>query len=118
MVVTLGGIDLPMHLVMDGIETAPPIASSQARTLSGASVLRSLPLIGGRTLSLTSDGVLTLAQVSQIQALAQAGQKVTLSHHRGQFAVIVIGIAATARLAYANPDAATPYDATITMIEV
>jgi len=87
---TLGGVTLSDHLVLDGLETAPLVSHSQRRTLTGESVVQAAPMVGGRALSLLADGHLTLDQIQAVRALA--GQVVTLTHGRGTFTVLVIGM--------------------------
>ena len=117
--VTLDGLPLSSHLVIDGLETAPPIAYQQTRVLGGASAVRAVGLAGGRALTLRADlGFITLNQIEAIRAMAAACQPVRLVHHRGEFDVLVTGIEATPALDYANPDPTTLYSASITTIEV
>ena len=113
---TLGGVTLSDHLVLDGLETAPLIAHSQRRTLTGESVVQSAPMSGGRALSLRSENHLTLEQINQVRALA--GQAVTMVHDRGTFTVLVVGIDVEAAFDHADPKTDDWYSGTINMIEV
>jgi len=120
MPITLGPLTLSDDLVLSGIETADDVVVSQRRTLGGVSRLQVDPLSGGRTLTLSSDRHLTLAQVQAIKALASLGQPVTLAHHRGTYAVIITATAVEPDDAstHSNPTATEWYSGDITLIEV
>ena len=113
---TLGNVTLSDHLILDGLETAPMVAHSQRRTLTGESVVQAAPMVGGRALSLRSENHLTLEQINQVRDLA--GQVVSLVHHRGTFSVLVISIDVEAALDHADPKTDDWYSGTINLLEV
>jgi hypothetical protein len=117
MTVSLGGIALSDHLVLD---IAPAeVAYKQTRLIGGASVVQVDGSTGGRTLTLSGANHWTLGQAEQIRALASAGMAVTLIHHRGTFAVLIVDTAdLTPMRPYANPLDSDRYTGSITMIEV
>jgi len=118
MTVTLGGIVLSEHLVLTGLENAPPVAYSQKRTIGGKSVVAVAPVAGGRTLTLQGENHYTLAQIEAVQTIAQLGAPVTLVHHRGTFSVLITSIEVDPTTDYANPGANDWYNGTITLLEV
>jgi len=117
MTVTLGGIALADDLVLTGLEVAAVVAG-QRRTLTGTPVLQVAESPGGRTLILDGENHFTLAQLEAVRTLSAAGQPVTLSHHRGTFAVVITAIEAEPAINYANPGPLDWYSGTITLIEV
>lgn len=116
----LGTLTLSDDLVLAGLDNAPVVAFSQRRTTSGRSVIRTDPVVGGRTLSLQSERHLTLADVTAIRALAAQNEPVTLVHHRGTFTVKVVGtpVEMDDVELYSNPPDDTWYSGEITLIEV
>lgn len=118
MAVTLGTVTLSDHLILAGIENAPPVAISQKRTLGGRSVVTSAPTTGGRVLTLSGEHHYTQAQLDAVRVLAALGQPVTLTHHRGIFTVLITGISVEPSLPHSNPDATEWYSGDITLIEV
>ncbi len=115
---TLGTVILSDDLVLDGLENAPVAASSQRRTLGGESVVQVAPVTGGRNLALVGENHFTLDQLQQIRSLARTGQQVTLTHHRGTFNVLIVGIEAAPAVDVSDPDSGAWYSGTINMIEV
>jgi len=116
---TLGTLTLSDHLILDGLESAPPVAMSVRRTLGGRAIVQSVGLPDtGRELTLSGDYHFTLAEITNIRVLAQLNQPVELAHHRGIYQVLVTGIEAEAAFDYADPEDDDWYTATITMIEV
>lgn len=115
---TLGSVQLSDNLVLDGIESAPGIAWSQRRTIMGASVVQVTPVSGGRRLTLVSGGHLTISQAEAVRTVMEAGQPVTLVHHRGTFSVLVVSIEVEPDTRYADPAPGDTCSGTITMIEV
>lgn len=118
MSVTLGGVALSDHLVLEGLENGARIATSTRRTLGGGSVTQMIGLTGGRTLTLQAENHISLAEIEQVKGLEAAAQAVTLVHPRGTFSVVITGT----DFATDHPLADTPsdelYSGTITMIEV
>lgn len=126
MTVKLGNIDLHENLRLYGIETAKVVAVSQLVSLGGVSSLQTMPLSGGRSLSLaavqdgdTVKGRFTRAQVLAIKTMENAGQPVTLIHHLGTFSVLVVSTEdLVSVLDKAAPASDSWYTGTIQMIEV
>jgi hypothetical protein len=120
MATLLGALLLSDDLVLSGLETAPDLVVSQKRTLAGRSVIQTAPVSGGRTLTLSSERHLTLAQVQAIKALAALGQPVTLVHHRGTFQVLITATALDPddSSLHSNPTSAEWYSGDLTLIEV
>ena len=114
----LGTVELSDHLVLSGLETAPDIAVSQRRTISGESVIQTAPVAGGRKLTLSGENSFTLAQIEAVKALAAMGQPVSLVHHRGTFTVLVAGTDVEPVEDHADPGPDDWYSGDITMIEV
>ena len=115
---TLGSVTLSDDLILEGLETAPPIAHSQRRTLTGESVVQAAPVSGGRKLALAGDNHFTLADIEAVQALAGAGQPVTLTHHRGTFTVLIVSIEVEPAFNHADPQPGDWYSGRINLIEV
>jgi hypothetical protein len=93
MAVTLGGVTLSDHLVIQGIETAPARAFGGQRLMGGAMHTDVGPaLTGGRVLSLQSEFHLTQTDVDAIKELEAAGNAVSLVHPRGTFTVYITGV--------------------------
>jgi hypothetical protein len=119
MTVTLGGITLSDHLILEGIENAPDIAFSSQRTLGGKMILAMGPsLEGGRSLVMQAENHFLLSQITAVKALAKLGQTVTLVHHRGTFSVKILSVEVTPTEDFSNPGTDAWYSGTITMIEV
>lgn len=117
--ITLGDIPLSDHLILDGLEAAPPVAAQQRRTISGRAVVRVDPLVGGRVLALKGEHHFTLGQLLAIQDLAAAGQLVQLVHHRGTYTVLITGIAdPVASFDHADPTLDAWYSCSINLLEV
>ena len=87
----LGGITLSDDLVLSGLEDAVPVVVNQRRTVEGISILTVGANVGGRLLKLSGDKHFTLTQIVAIQGVAALGQPVLLSHHRGDFTVMITG---------------------------
>lgn len=119
MTVSLGGIVLSDHLILDGLESAPVVASSVRRTLGMRPVVRTLAgsTVGGRELTLSGENHFTLAEVAALRGVAAAGQPVTLVHHRGTFVVTIIRIESEATIRYADPTVDDWYSAVIYLQE-
>ncbi len=115
---TLGTVTLSDDLILEGLENAPLIAYSQRRTLAGESVVQVAPVLGGRELALVGDNHFTLAEIEAVRALAEAGQPVTLTHHRGTFRVLVVSIETDPAVDHADPRPDDWYAGRINMIEV
>ena len=115
---TLGTITLSDDLVLEGLETAPPIAHSQRRTLTGESVIQTAPISGGRKLALVGDNHFTLADIEAVLALARVGQQVTLTHHRGTFTVLIVPVEVDPAFNHADPQPGDWYSGRINLIEV
>lgn len=88
MTVTLGGIALSDHLILDIGSTG--VGFSERRLIGGASVVQLDGSSGGRTLRLGNERHWTMAQVDQVRALESAALPITLVHHRGTFTVVII----------------------------
>jgi hypothetical protein len=117
MTVSLGGIVLSDHLVLDIGPSG--VAHSQRRLIGGASLLQVDGNSGGRQLTLGGTNHWTLGQVEQIRALEAAALPVLLVHHRGTFSVVITSTADLQPMrAYANPIGSDRYSGTITLIEV
>ncbi|MBU1418330.1 MAG: hypothetical protein KKI15_07575 [Proteobacteria bacterium] len=126
MTVQIGNIVLDDNLRLHGIETAKDIAVEQIGVLDGSSVFQTMPISGGRSLSLvatkegnTLKGKILRSQLMAIKSLAAGGQPVTLVHHLGTFSVLIISTEDVIPVFdKADPQADAPYTGTITMIEV
>ena len=114
----LGSLTLSDDLLLLGLDSAPPVASSQRRTLSGRSLVQVAPLTGGRSLSLQSENHLSLSEVEAIQAIAATGQPVNLVHHRATIEVLIVGVEMTPAFDHANPESDAWYYGEIFLIEV
>ena len=115
---TIAGITLSDHLVLGGLENAPDIAYSQNRTLMGLSVLQAAPFLGGKTLTLAGENILTKGQIFEIKAIASTGTSVILDHPRGVFEVVIVNTEVEPAFECVNPSDDDWYSGTITMIEV
>ena len=100
--VSLGGITLSDHLVLQGLETAPTIAWSSRQTF-GRAVIQVLSIHGGTPLSLISENHLSLADVQAMNGLMAAGQDVELVHHRGTFTVVIVAVDVKPAVLYHDP---------------
>ncbi len=118
MTVTLGGVVLSDHLVLEGLESGPIIAHSMHYTLGGSAVVQSDDNDDtvGRPLRLTGKNHFTLQQIQDVRMLR--GQTVSLIHHRGTFDVIIIDTPVDPTINYADPIADDWYSGEITMITV
>jgi len=116
--IILGGVTLSDHLILEGLEIAQGIVINQRRTITGRSVIQSAPLVGGRTLFLTSESHLTLQQVNDIKQLENAGLPVSLVHPRGTFNVLISGMDITQDEQCVDLDVDAWFSGTINMIEV
>ena len=117
---TLGALTLSDDLVLSGLETATEVVVTQRRTLGGVSRLQVDAISGGRTLTLSSERHLTLAEIQAIKALAALRQPVALVHHRGSYTVLITGTPVEPDDAslHSNPSAGDLYSGDITLIEV
>ena len=114
---TLAGITLSDHLVLSGLENAPPVATSQRRTIMGVSVVQTAPVSGGRALALVGDNLYTLSQLQALNAAAASGLLVVLEHHRGTFDVLITGINMQPTQEHSNPTSDDWYSGEILMTE-
>lgn len=117
MTVSLGGIPLSDHLVLD--IGAAGVAWNQRRLIGGASCVQVDGNSGGRQLTLGGVNHWTLDQVEQIRAMESAGMAITLVHHRGTFQVVITSTAELQPMrAYAKPLGSDRYTGSINLIEV
>jgi hypothetical protein len=117
MTVSLGGIALSDHLVLD--IGGAGVAFSQRRLIGGSSCVQVNGNSGGRQLTLGGVNHWTLEQVDQVRALEAAALPVTLIHHRGIFQAVITSTTDLKPMrAYANPIGADRYSGTITLIEI
>jgi len=119
MTVSLGGIALSDDLTLS-IASAG-VGISQRRLIGGASVVQTDGSSGGRTLILNSAMHLLHSAMEQSKAMQATGLPVTLVHHRGTFAVVIIDTSdLTPDQDYADPenDATATVSGNITLIEV
>jgi len=118
MTVSLGGISLSDHLVLDGIETAKHVAMSARRTLGGRMVIQvGATLTGGRELTLSGKNHFTLNQINAIKELEKLGQSVQLIHPRGTFVVFVTETPVTPTVSYVDPEGNDWYSGSIILQE-
>jgi len=117
MAVTLGGVALSDHLILEGLETSPGVSIFSNRTLGGSMVSVPTQLDGGRTLTLSGENHFTLGEIEAVKSLEALGQTVTLEHHRGSFSVLITNVDVTPTQ-YADPVDDDWLSGTITMIEV
>lgn len=122
MTVSLGSVILSDHLVLQGIEAAPGVASSARRTLGGRMVVQIGPtLSGGRDLALQSENHLSYADVAAVKGLEALGQPVVLIHSRLTASVLIVGVDVAADTEFVNPAEAGAdpwYSGTINLREV
>lgn len=124
--VQLGSIVLDDDLVLDGLLSAQDLSVDPVMVMDGSTVLQTMPLSGGRMLSLSSamdgdsiGGVFLRSQLLDIKSLAAAGLPVTLTHHLGTFTVLITSTADVRPVFdYADPQADDWYVGSIQMIEV
>jgi len=114
----LGSLTLSDHLVLNGLESAAPIAWTARRTLGGRQVVQSMPLSGGRLLTLIGENHFSLSDISDIQALAALNQPVTLTHDRGTFTVLIAAVDPEPAVLLADPESTAWYSASISLQEV
>jgi len=126
MTISLGGIVLDDHLLLDGLEISKDVAISTVVTLGGLAVSQTMPLTGGRLLSLVAlregnslKGKFLRHQLMAIKALATLGQEETLVHHMGTFSVLIVSTAEiTPVKKYRNPQDDDWLHGPIQLIEV
>ncbi len=126
MTITLGGIVLDDHLLLDGLETSPDISVSTVVTLGGISDTAVMPLSGGRHLSLVAlregnslKGKILRHQLMAIKELSAQGQAVTLVHHMGTFQLLIVSTSEMVPVRkYRNPQDNDPYTGPIQLLEV
>jgi len=120
MTVSLGGITLSDHLVLNGLDEAPGIAWSSRRTIGGAAKTQKQTVTGGRTFELNSEYHITYANMIAIKAKENAGAAVALVHPRLTCNVLIIGVSLEPDTELSNPASATDlwYSGTIKLLEV
>ncbi len=126
MTVMIGNIVLDDNLRLHGIETAKDIAVEQIGVLDGSSVFQTMPISGGRQLSLVATregnslkGKILRWQLMAIKSLAVGGQPVPLTHQLGTFSVLIVSTAEVVPVYdYKNPQDDDPCIGSIQMIEV
>lgn len=118
MTVSLGGVALSDHLVLDGLEAAPLVGYSVDITLGGQAVVQTdeMDAAVGLELQLRGENHFTLAQLQAVRALR--GQTVSLVHHRGTMDVVVLNTEIEPTIDYADPAGTDWYSGVITMITV
>lgn len=118
MTVSLGGVILSDHLVLEGLETGPLVAYSIKTTLGGSAIVQSDDMDAdiGIKLRLQGENHFTLQQIQDVRALR--GQTVELIHPRGTYQVIVLKTPAEPAINYADPVADDWYGGEIIMITV
>jgi hypothetical protein len=114
----LGSLVLSDDLILSGLESAPPVAWSARRTLGKRQVVQSMPLAGGRLLSLQGDKHFSLKDLQDVLALAKLNQPVIMTHARGTFTILITAIDPEPAYLLADPDPEAYYSATITLQEV
>ncbi len=126
MTIQLASVILDDNLRLDGIENAADVAISPYNTIGGGSGAQIL-LTGntGRTLSLVATnegsnlkGVFLLAQIEELKAIAAAGSPVVLSHHRGNYTVLITGFDVASAEDHADPQPDEWLYGTIQLFEV
>ena len=120
--ISIGGLVLSDHLYLDGIDNAQMVAYSARRTLGGRMVVQVSPsLVGGRVLSLQSEGHINHSQLASIKAMESLGRVVTLIHPRGTFSILITGTELEPDTMFSDPDSAAAgtiwYSGKINMIE-
>ena len=127
MAVSLGDINLDEDLALNGHLNSSGLMAASARATMGGICIQSIPMSGGKTLTLsaakdgdTVKGAFTRAQVEEIAALRDAGAPVPLVHHLGSWKVWLApdAINVSPALDRVNPGADEWYVGTITMITV
>lgn len=121
----LGGAVFSDDLLLEGLDTSPPLEFTKRRYICGGLNVQVSPNDGGRILTLVAArigndvyGYFTQAQVDILNAMWQAGVAVELVHHRGTFSVLIEDVAVEPRVGVADPDADAMYVGRVSMIEM
>lgn len=116
--VSLGPIILSDELLLDGLDSSVPVVVDDKRTLGGRQVTRVDPAPGGRSLSLEGTNHFTYDQKDAVQALAALRQPITLTHYRGTFTVLIVGIKLEPSRKFRNPLGTDRLSGSILLLEV